>query len=487
MKVNIYKNLKKAKIILIAVASIFATSCDSFLDVKPEGEIPSDQIFETSAGYESALFGVYGSMNSTILYGSILTHGLIDVLAQYYISPSNTYLENAQKYDYLYMDIERDLSSVWGEMYKNIANVNNVLINLEKKAPSSMEFYNIYKGEALGLRAFMHFDLLRLYTADIQRNPSADGIPYSVKFELSPSSFSSLAKLYDLIIADLLEAEELLAQDAQYFTYPKVNPPQPFLRDRETHFNLYAVQATLARVYLAKGDKINAAAYAKKVVDSQKFELMDKGEVGNALPAGVLYKKETIFGLYNPNYYTTVHDRFYTQTSYSSYIPRPDIEHFYRFEESGVDHRWSSFFLQPTTPQQNLRFVKLVDPYTLENRVYQRPEGSLDGINLIRMPEMYYILAESLLESDPATATAYFDQVLLSRGLDALGDRDVPLPLTLDRISAERYKELIGEGQTFFNMKRLNAAITNTQGVSIPASNQIYVWPIPNDEKEFNN
>lgn len=487
MKFTINKKFRKAKVLLLGVASLLSVSCNSFLDVRPEGEIPNDKLFETPAGYEAALFGAYGSMNSSNLYGATLSHELIDVLAQYFASSGNLFLANAQEYNYRYEPIESRLASVWSEMYKNIANVNNVLINLEQKSPSSMEFYNIYKGEALGLRAFMHFDLLRLYTANIQQNPSAQGIPYSVKFEMHPSEFSNVSKVYDLIIADLLEAERLLAEDTEYFTYPKVNPSQPFLRDRETHFNLYAVQATLARVYLAKGDKVNAAVYAKKVIDSQKFELMTPGEVANELPAGVLYKKETIFGLYNQNYFTTVHARFYEQNSFSSYVPRFDIESIYKNEEVGVDYRWSSYFLQPSTPQQNMRFVKLVDPYTVQDQLYLRPAGLLDGINLIRIPEMYYIMAEALLDSDPATATTYFDQVLVSRGLEALAERETPTPLTLERITAERYKELIGEGQTFFNMKRLNLPITNTQGATLPGSNAMYVWPIPNDEREHNN
>ena len=57
--------------------------------------------------------------------------------------------------------------------------------------------------------------------------------------------------------------------------------------------------------------------------------------------------------------------------------------------------------------------------------------------------------------------------------------------LTQDLINLERFKEYIGEGQTFFNMKRLNLPITSVDGTQTFApSNEIYVVPIPDVEIE---
>ena len=101
---------------------------------------------------------------------------------------------------------------------------------------------------------------------------------------------------------------------------------------------------------------------------------------------------------------------------------------------------------------------------------------------------MYYIAAESVLQDDPAQARAYFDEVLNSRGLTPLAERQGEASrLTVERITEERYKEFIGEGQTFFNYKRLNLDIKRTDGTTVPASKDIFVWPVPLDEKEYNN
>lgn len=59
--------------------------------------------------------------------------------------------------------------------------------------------------------------------------------------------------------------------------------------------------------------------------------------------------------------------------------------------------------------------------------------------------------------------------------------------LTLDKISDERYKEFIGEGQSFFNMKRLNLDIKTISGETVAASDKIYVIDIPEEEYNYRN
>ena len=60
--------------------------------------------------------------------------------------------------------------------------------------------------------------------------------------------------------------------------------------------------------------------------------------------------------------------------------------------------------------------------------------------------------------------------------------------LNVKQISEERFKELIGEGQTFFNMKRLNLDINSFDGKNTyNAGKNIYVVPIPDIEIENRN
>ena len=111
--------------------------------------------------------------------------------------------------------------------------------------------------------------------------------------------------------------------------------------------------------------------------------------------------------------------------------------------------------------------------------------GLVDGISLMRVPEMYYIVAEAYLRENKLDEAAdYLNPVLVSRGLTRLEDREPALTPSLDLLYNERYKELYGEGQRWFDMKKLNAEIrSNAELKVIPASDKVYVFPIP--EKEF--
>ena len=93
----------------------------------------------------------------------------------------------------------------------------------------------------------------------------------------------------------------------------------------------------------------------------------------------------------------------------------------------------------------------------------------------------------------------YYNAVRTHRGLEPLPtevvDEEtgevVSRPLTLQHINEERYKEYFGEGQLFFNMKRLNLdvtvfdnTVTHKGGVHAETGKKIYVVPIPDIEKE---
>ena len=471
--------MKTFKTIIITLAcSLALTACEDFLNITPEGQIKRDELLETPEGIEDALYGAYAQMRNQSLYGQELSFSTVELLAQTLTCEGNKTIEALTKYDYANTSVKGIFEGIWTAMYKNISNVNSIL-----DAPlvaSASEFpYTIYKGEALGLRAFMHFDLMRLYAEQITQNPEAEGIPYATEFSLNTPDFEPLAKNYEHILADLHEAERLLADEAQY-----VND-RLFMTDRQIHCNLYAVQALMARVYLTMGDKENAAVYAKKVIDKSPYKLNVKTDINGDI-AGVLSEKETLFGIYFAEFYNNVYAKLQATTSYYSLNPRGDIESIYEQQADGLDYRTTAYFTSVElggTP--TLRLSKLTDSYELQNMGSSRPKELIQGINLIRLPEMYYVMAEALLESDIESATEYYNQVLESRGLSAIKDQT----LTLELINLERFKEYFGEGQTFFNLKRQHLNINawdNATGKEkvIPASKKIYVVPIPDSEYE---
>ena len=58
---------KISHIIMALAMTIAATSCDSFLDITPDGQVKRDELLTTNDGVEDALYGVYAKLRSTLL------------------------------------------------------------------------------------------------------------------------------------------------------------------------------------------------------------------------------------------------------------------------------------------------------------------------------------------------------------------------------------------------------------------------------------
>lgn len=472
--------MKKMKFIITALFAtlLLSVSCDDFLDITPDGQVKRDPLLSTPEGIEDAMYGVYSQLRSPSLYGEELYFSALEILSQTMWCYGSTGVTAMSEYKWDHSSVQGVMEAVWTAMYKNISNVNSVL-DAPLVAGATEYPYTIYRGEALGLRAFMHFDLVRLFAEQYTVNPEADGIPYATEFSLNTPDFEPLAKNYEHIIADLTEAETLLADETLY------ENESNFMLDRQIHFNLYAVQATLARVYLTMGNNDMAAEYALKVIAAGKQTLKEKTEVVNDL-AGVLSVKETIFGLYYPGFYTNVNGKLQQVTSYYSLDLRSDFMELYEKDAAGLDFRTMAYFSESGIGDNvKYRLCKFTDIYEMNNMVSSRPAHLIQGVNLIRLPEMYYIAAEALLSSDYDKALQLYNDVRVHRGLDPL---EVEKTLTVELLNDERYKEMIGEGQTYFNFKRQNLTIESHDGTRIyKPVDGIYSIPVPDIEIENRN
>ncbi len=478
--------MNKIYITLLSLFAVAATSCSDFLDVRPSGEKVENEQFETAKGFEDAIFGVYGYMTESALYGKDMVWGVPEVLAQNLRSGA-TSMEELAKYNYKNNEsLRTTFSNMWAKAYSAIGYANNILQNLDKKDPSSFPLYNMYKGEMLGVRAMIHFDLLRLFAST---DPSKQGIPYVTTFSQTVKPFSTVGVCLENIIKDLTEAESLL-KDGETIVYPRNNERyERFNNGRETHINRYAVKALLARVYWYSGNNAEAARYASEVIESGLFPLVEPTEV-QAHIAGVLSPKETIFGLYSQTYLETSTSFLYTWQSYHTYHAYNDLG------SSNYPQSWQKLYnLDVPATAQDFRknwirennslslCMKMVDYLTIENGNSPARPSLISGISLINASEMYLIAADALLATDYNKAVRYFNTEMVSRGLSPLASEE---QLTANRIFNEYHKEMFGEGQHWFNMKRTKAdIISNAESRTIPANDDIYVLPIPEEEFEY--
>lgn len=476
--------------IIILTCGLMLTSCDDFLDVRPDSQKVESDLFSTPQGFEDAIYGVYGSMQVTSLYGKELSWGLADILSQDLKQNVTSSLALA-RYEY---DSDDELKSrfdaLWKAAYTSIGYANNVLKNLEDKDKSSLPLYNLYKGEMLAVRAMLHFDLLRFFCAT---DETKQGIPYVTKYAMDTNDFKKVGEVYDLILKDLDEAEELLKDDEKTIVFPRNNSNYyKFQNYRETHCNYYAVLALKARVYWMRGNLAKAGEYAAKVIDSKKFPLVEPSDIKDVF-AGRLSPNETIWGLYSTSFQKTSKDYLYEQQSFKSYDPYFDgtgathllpFEGLYKLDVDAIsqDYRYSNWF---KLGKGYARCIKIVDTYSIEGEQTSEWEERIEGINLLHISEMYLIASEAFLNSDYKRALSYFNKETTSRGLSPLAEGAT---LTKERIFNEYHKEMFGEGQVWFNMKRTYRDIqSNLDNKVITGSEELYVVPIPQDEFNYRN
>lgn len=479
----------------LILSVLFLASCSKWLDVKPESQVSAEQLFSTQTGFEEALNGIYTRCSQPGEYGDELTFGFPDVLAQNYSVPAQDYQSYLQTSIYNYSDINfvSRKDTVWSGLYNGIANCNLILANIEngKKFLSAVD-YGIIKGEALGMRGYLHLDLLRLFAPSYANNPSAPAIPYITDFSDKVTPLSTVSGALALIIQDLDSAKSLLKTVdpilSPYYVvgYPSdpTNTEQSnaslFLQSRRTRLNYYAVCGALARAYLYMGDQKDALSNAREVMNAGKFPFTSTSDFISANPQTIdrVMYKELLFCWYIPTMKLTLQTRFTDVTG--SYISAGGGNNLYQTGGvGGSDLRYKQWF-QPISDPSGSR---------LDLIKYSR-DADTNLVPLVapamRLSEMYYIAAECTYDSDPAAAMAYVDFVRFQRGIgtpmSAVNKQDF-----INQLVQEARKEFYGEGQIFYMYKRLNIPIVAPSGISYPASNSIFVLPLPNNEIEFGN
>lgn len=468
--------------ILLACFLIAFSGCAKFLDVNPKGEVFDNDMFSSSEKFADALYGAYNEIAShkNLYAGDIFWAA--EIMSGNVSSITDNVYGNIALGNWDNNGPVKFRQDLWENAYKAINHINNIVKHAYNPDSAGIENIDLYTGEALALRALVHFELLRLFGAPFWAGDEykKTAIPYVKNYSFDINPVSSLEQVYAYIIADLKEAEKMLGKDERYIPVVRDNTPGDFLSCRIIHLNLYAVQALLARVYWTKGDLENAAVYAEKVISSGKFSFRPQSAFVQP-DNGTLDLNETIFGLYTSSdsdgFQGLNKGKYGFGTSSTAFNLADDWKSIYEGgSATGTDYRLNAWF-----DESEKRLKKLINPvfYQGENAKYSGK--SILGANVLRLPELYFIMAESCLKSEPAKAAQYFNSVITSRGLD-------PLPigsLTYDILYLERRKEFYGEGFTWHEMKRQGMDIPTGTGTVLDGSNPAnYMVPVPVEEWE---
>lgn len=368
---------------------------------------------------------------------------------------------------------------IWKSAYAAINHINNIIEHAEDDI-DTYRHSGLYLGEALALRALTHFELLKLFGPPYWAEDAVKKqvLPYVTKYSFDIKDFDSYDKVYDAILSDLGRAEKYLAEDETLVPAERNKTANSFTDARIAHMNLYAVQALTAKVYWSRNDLDNAEKYAEKVISSGKFSFRPVSAFVQP-DNGTLDLHETIFGLF-VNDETAMMKKLSLAETVGASALKLATDYAVLYEKNAgasTDYRLSAWF-DPAIPACR----KMVNSiFIAGNNTYNGK--SILGYDVIRLPELYYIIAEANITKDPAKAKEYFDKVLKSRGRETLEESGEAL--TKDLLFEERKREFYCEGFTWFDMKMERKDILTVSGKVLPGDvAATYMLTVPDEEWE---
>lgn len=466
----------KKIILMVFVISTVLMGCEDYLTEEPLLTQSSEITLSTYNGVNNVVAGAYSPLADGTWYGAFY-------VLNSEMRAGNATIPNNNDFTSGRMTLARDMnysanatSGLWGYGYYLISAVNNAMDNLEGKDVGDVtaQDLNNLKAECLFLRAFAHFDMVRLYAPAYSKDPAAPGIPIILKTDQTATeepARNTVAEVYTQIIADLLEAESIIAPD-----YVRTG-----VTDSKAVVSLPVIQAMLSRVYLYSEQWQNAADYATKVIKNSKFNLWTAADYPTVWGKDVAGTGgEVIFEVYAA-----------TSNSYDEYWEGPA----YMTSPDGY---------ADCAAHQDLIDLCTADAGDVRGTMFRTDAGNASGsmwtkkyigkgiatpdlnnVVVLRLSEMYLNRAEAIVNGasvSGVTALADLNAIRANRGAAPLASAGASV------VFNERRIELAFEGHLWFDYSRTERAssISDRAEQSLPADSYKWVLPIPQREIDVN-
>jgi len=450
---------------IIAVTGIFILpGCKKYLDIPlPVNTITGASAFNTDVSASAVVTGNFMNLFNIGFLGSQTTNvgyttGLYSDELQ---NLDNTNSTNKA----FYTDAVQNTFTgpQWSDLYSKIFQVNAALDGIENSKVTLIN-KNQWVGESLFNRAFLYFYLVNLY-GDV---PLALSIDYKVNNTLSRTA---MAKVYQQIIADLLQAQSLLSDDykdgSSAITTSRARP------------NKGAATALLARVYLYTGDWANAAAQATAIINNPNYQLVAASQTF------LTASKEIIWGLAPTSASGFVID----YKMYNNGMPNPIIGTNVP-KSYGVIAALSASLVNAfeagdarfTAWVRTVPVASTATTYYFPNK-YKTNSSGTESYVMLRLAEQYLIRAEARSQQNNISGAQSDINVIRTRAGLGMTTATTQAAL-LTAVANERRTEFFVEpGHRFFDLKR-TGTVDAVMTIAAPLKGGTWasfkqIWPVP--------
>lgn len=447
-----------------AILAASLSSCvNDWLDVAPSNGTDADAALTSSSDLAAARTGMYealkGNSNLVDYYGQqFFVYGDVHAGDDYQYNNIGGSNRASFYYDMNYQTASEFTSSTsssnvaWKSPYIVIGRANRIIAAAEggalSDAAEAKATIDQYAAEAKVLRALAHFDLVRIYGKPYTEDQGASlGVPLvtGVLESNAKPARSTVAEVYTQVVKDLTEAisSNALATETE-----------------PGYVSVWGAKAILSRVYLNMGDYANALSVAEDIIKNSGAALWTRDQYLKAWDASTPNESEFLFRL-NVAGSTDSNDlngigNLQQREGYKEMVA---TKKFVDMLTSDPEDVRNDMFLPATA-------AKEVATYGT-NKVYlnklRGQGGNLRNVTIvpiIRLSEVYLTAAEcAFRNNDKTKAVEYLNDLVKNRTTTEASLATVD-NITLERILIERRKELIGEGQRYFDALRNNETIT---------------------------
>ena len=448
------------KVMGCAILAASLSSCvNDWLDVAPSDGTDADAALTSSSDLDAARTGMYKALkgNSSFVdyYGQqFFVYGDVHAGDDYQYNNIGGSNRASFYYDMNYQTAsEFNTSTVsWQSPYVVIGRANRIIAAAEggklSDAVEAKAKIEQYAAESKVLRALAHFDLVRIYGKPYTEDQGASlGVPLvtGVLESNAKPARSTVAEVYTQVVKDLTEAisSNALATET-----------------KPGYVSVWGAKAILSRVYLNMGDYANALSVAEDIIKNSGAALWTRDQYFKAWDASTPNESEFLFRL-----------NVAGSTDNNDLNSIGNLQQRDGYKEMVATKKFVDMLTSDPKDVRNNMFLpatatKEVEAYGT-NKVFlnklRGQGGNLRNVTIvpiIRLSEVYLTAAEcAFRNNDKTKAVEYLNDLVKNRTTTEASLATVD-NITLDRILIERRKELIGEGQRYFDALRNNETIT---------------------------
>lgn len=443
-----------------AILAASLSSCvNDWLDVAPSDGTDADAALTSSSDLDAARTGMYKALkgNSSFVdyYGQqFFVYGDVHAGDDYQYNNIGASNRASFYYDMNYQTAsEFNTSTVsWQSPYVVIGRANRIIAAAEggklSDAVEAKAKIEQYAAEAKVLRALAHFDLVRIYGKPYTEDQGASlGVPLVTEVLESNAkpARSTVAEVYTQVVKDLTEAisSNALATET-----------------KPGYVSVWGAKAILSRVYLNMGDYANALSVAEDIIKNSGAALWTRDQYFNAWDASTPNESEFLFRLNvagsDDNNDLNGIGNLQQRDGYKEMVATKKFVDMLTSDPKDVRN---DMFL----PAKAEKEVAVYGTNKVFLNKLRGQGGNLRNVTIvpiIRLSEVYLTAAEcAFRNNDKTKAVEYLNDLVKNRTTTVASLATVD-NITLDRILIERRKELIGEGQRYFDALRNNETIT---------------------------